>query len=96
MKVQRSRASAGMCPVGTCRSQASRGPIQAVNGNAIAAQIVDTGKPVIRREGGKVGMGGFLAIRDWAVPNVVFGISSRAQPAGSNTKAGDTAACVVC
>lgn len=96
MKMQRSRASAGMCPVGTGPSQAGRGRIQAVDVNAIAAQILDTGKPVIRREGGKVGMGGFLAIRDWAVPNVVFGVSSRAQPASGNTKAGHTATSVVC
>ena len=67
VKVQRARTGAGFGAIDSGWRKHGSGRVQAVDVDAVAAQVVNVGKAVVRREGGKVGMGALLAIGVGAV-----------------------------
>ena len=73
MKVQRARTGAGRGVVRACASsELAGGRIETVDVNHVAAQVVDVGEAIVRREGAEVRVRGFLPVGVGPVHGVVL------------------------
>src|SRR6185437_16746062 len=95
MKAEGARTPAGLAAVSSGGSQSRRSRIRFVDMNAIPTQIVDIGVAIVRREGGKIRMRGFLPVLVRSVIGVVLGPHGLAEFAVVNAETGCAAAHVV-
>src|SRR5665213_4542038 len=93
--MQRARTRSRLRLVRPSRRQLGGGDAEAIDVNAVAAQIVDVNKAAVGRVGNEMRVRGLLAFLVGTLTSVVLGPNGGAQPAVGNGEAGSGAAAVV-